>query len=144
MTTLRWGIKRSLLQYVRGSADGTVRLSGGATETPEGFQFPGEGLRFVGAVTLTAHNGMMRVVVADPALVSSSEGWAIEISDPDDADARLGFATIGTFDGHSGTGVVLTADGADLFFGPYTAGTPVDEVTVHEGAVHLSTVHQVR
>lgn len=130
MSTLVWGIKGSLLRYVRGMADGVVATDGGATESPAGFTFPGDGLRFTGSVTLTGHDGMMHVVLADPALVESASGWTVEIADPDDPGTRLPFAAVTSFDGIDGTGVALTAAGADLFFGPYEAGTELDDLTV--------------
>ena len=71
MTILTWGIKSSLRAYVRGMPDGRVEVSDGAEEVASGFSFPGHALRFTGAVTLTGHNGMMRVRIADPALVES-------------------------------------------------------------------------
>lgn len=130
MSTLVWGIKASLLRYVRGMPDGVVATDGGATESPLGFTFPGETLRFSGSVTLTGHDGMMRVVLADPAVVETADGWMLEIADPDDPAARLPFATVGAFDGIDGTGLALTAGGADLFFGPYEQGTGLEDFTV--------------
>lgn len=130
MTVLTWGIKSSLLSYVRGMPDGRVELSDGAEETASGFAFPGDRTRFRGAVTLTGHNGMMRVRIGDPALVQRDGRWTLEIADPDDPTARLVFAVLGEFDGSVGRDVSLTDDGADLFFGPYRAGTPLDDIAV--------------
>ncbi|GEK80161.1 HtaA domain-containing protein [Agrococcus baldri] len=131
MTALLWGVKASLLGYVRGMPDGAVTVTGGAEEVDGGFRFPAAGsLRFCGSVTLTGHGGMMRVVVADPAIVEAEGGWAIEIADPDDDAARLRFATLTGFDGERTSGAALTEDGADLFFGPYERGTPIDEAVV--------------
>lgn len=130
MSALLWGIKASLLGYVRGMPDGAVTLAGGAEEAEGGFRFPGGAGAFRGSVTLTGHGGMMRVVVADPAIVETDDGWALEIADPDDATARLRFATIAAFDGERATGAALTEDGADLFFGPYERGTPLDDAAV--------------
>ncbi|MCH1882474.1 HtaA domain-containing protein [Agrococcus sp. ARC_14] len=125
---LVWGIKASLLGYVRGMSDGVVEAAGGAEATEGGFRFPAIGAgAFRGSVTLTGHHGMMRVVVADPAIVETEEGWAVEIADPDDRAVRLRFATIAAFDGRQASGTALTAEGADLFFGPYTAGTALDD-----------------
>ncbi|WP_413319020.1 HtaA domain-containing protein [Agrococcus sp. 1P02AA] len=124
---LVWGIKASLLAYVRGMPDGAVAASGGALETPGGFRFPAVGpLAFAGAVTLTGHHGMLRIVVADPSIVEAAAGWALEIADPDAPAGRLRFAALECFDGASASGAALTEDGADLFFGPYEAGTPLD------------------
>ncbi|WP_206447201.1 HtaA domain-containing protein [Agrococcus sp. KRD186] len=131
MSALRWGIKASLLGYVRGMPDGAVTLAGGAEEVEGGFRFPAAGdLAFRGTVTLTGHSGMMRVVIADPAIVGGDGDWALEIADPDEAPARLRFATLSGFDGVRATGAALTEDGADLFFGPYERGTPLDDATV--------------
>lgn len=133
MSALHWGIKSSLLGYVRGMPDGAVVVAGGAEERDDGFRFPGAGgsdLAFRGSVTLTGHGGMMRVVIADPAIVEADGGWALEIADPDDAAARLRFATCTGFDGECATGAALTEDGADLFFGPYERGTPLDDAAV--------------
>lgn len=134
--SLHWGIKASLLDYVRGMADGAVVASEGATPTDAGFRFPAASaagpspLAFRGAVALTGHGGMLRVTIADPAIVETADGWALEIADPDDRSARLRFATITGFDGARASGTALTQDGADLFFGPYERGTAIDDPVV--------------
>lgn len=141
MSALSWGIKESLLGYVHGMPDGRVEVSGGAAVTPAGFSFPADGapdggrLGFRGAVTLTGHGGMMRVVVADPCLVETAAGWDLTVRDDEDPSGRMRFATVDalTPDGDGGrtaSGTRLTQDGADLFFGPYTAGTPLDDPRV--------------
>lgn len=136
MSALGWGIKASLLDYVRGMPDGTIETSNGAGEGDAGFVFPGLGDdAFGGTVTLTGHGGMMRVTISDPALVRGGEHWLLTIADPGDPGIRLPFARIAAIDtGSDGvrraTGTVLTGDGADLFFGPYTAGTPLDDPVV--------------
>lgn len=131
---LLWGIKGSLVGYVRGMADGRVEASGGAEPVDGAFRFPrrdGGALAFRGRVTLTGHGGMLRVVVADPALVEHGDAWAIEIADPDGTAERLPFATVAGFDGERATGTSLTAEGADLFFsGPYVEGTALDDPSV--------------
>ena len=128
---LDWGIKASLLDYVRGMGDGTVETAGGATAAADGLRFPhAAGLAFRGAVTLTAHGGMLHVTIADPALVETATGWAIGIVDPHDPSRRMRFATIAAFDGRRASGTALTQDGADLFFGPYQRGTAIDDPVV--------------
>jgi len=128
---LRWGVKASLIGYVRGMADGVVETAGGAEAVDGAFRFPrDEGLAFRGSVTLTGHGGMMRVTVADPSIVETPAGWVLEIADPDDPSARLPFATIAAFDGERAAGTALTQDGADLFFGPYERGTALDDPVV--------------
>lgn len=128
---LDWRIKASLLDYVRGMGDGTVEATDGAESTDTGLRFPRTaGLAFRGAVTLTAHGGMLRVTIADPAIVKTPTGWAIEIADPHDLLSRMRFATIAVFDGEHASGTALTQDGADLFFGPYARGTAIDDPVV--------------
>jgi hypothetical protein len=125
-------VKRSLSGYVRGMSDGTVITDRGAREEPAGFLFPGVGLVFSGSVTFTAHGGMMRVVIADPALIEDGEKWMLEIADPANATLRLPFAEVATFDGGNGTGLTLTSGGAALFSGPYEAGTPLEDFVIRE------------
>lgn len=128
---LHWGIKASLLDYVRGMADGSVEAAGGAAISESGIRFPGVAdLAFRGTVTLTGHGGMLRVTIAEPALVETAEGWVLEIADTDDPSRRLAFATIAAFDGSRASGTALTQDGADLFFGPYERGTAIDDPVV--------------
>ncbi|WP_432534641.1 HtaA domain-containing protein [Kineococcus arenarius] len=135
MSALVWGVKESLLRYVSRTPDGRVDLLDGVAREGDAFAFPGSaprgaGLRFRGAVVLTGHGGLMRVVLREPGLVPVAGGWVLEIADPDDPRDRLPFADVAGFDGTDGSGVTLTGDGADLFFGPYEAGTPLDAFTV--------------
>ncbi|WP_432486752.1 HtaA domain-containing protein [Kineococcus sp. SYSU DK018] len=135
MSALVWGVKESLLRYVSRTPDGRVDLVDGVVRHGDVFAFPGSaprgaGLHFRGAVVLTGHGGLMRVVLRDPGLLPVAGGWVLEITDPDDPRERLPFAEVAGFDGRNGSGVTLTGDGADLFFGPYEAGTPLDAFTV--------------
>ncbi|QUW18706.1 HtaA domain-containing protein [Agrococcus sp. Marseille-Q4369] len=136
MTALVWGIKASLLDYVRGRGAGSVEAADGATAEHDAFRFPagsrttGTDGAFLGSVTLTAHGGMLRLVIAEPAIVQSPGGWTLEVADPHEPGARLAFATIAAFDGERASGTALTQDGADLFFGPYEPGTPIDDPRV--------------
>lgn len=132
MTALVWAVKQSLIGYVRGMQDGRITTDRGAHESLDGFVFPGEGRVFSGRVTFAGHSGMMRVVLADPSLVPRGDSWMLEIADPDDDALRLPFAGVASFDGSTGSDVTLTAEGADLFFGPYTEGTPLADFTVHD------------
>jgi hypothetical protein len=58
----------------------------------------------------------------------------VEFADPDAPTRRLHFADVAAVvaaDGaEHGTGTTLAADGADLFFGPYEQGTPLDDPVV--------------
>ncbi|GAB3596051.1 HtaA domain-containing protein [Microbacterium tumbae] len=132
MSTLVWGVKESLLSYVRRMPDGAITADDGARIDGNAVSFPGDGLRFSGSVTLTGHGGMMHVVLSAPQLVREEETWSLSIEDPDAPEGRLRFATVGSFDGARGSDVRLTEDGADLFFGPYTRGTPLDDLRVVE------------
>lgn len=153
--TLVWGIKDSLIRYVRGMSDGSVQVSGSAIETAEGFRFPpdpepdpgpgshGAPLRFRGAVVLTGHSGMLRICFSDPWLIpgpSPYDPWSITMSDPFEAGKRLVFAKIDRVD-HDDSGALkcsgtrLTETGSDLFFaGPYTPGTKLDDPAVGRAA----------
>lgn len=135
--SLVWRIKSSLIGYVRGMSDGEVLVDDGVHETQHGFAFPprgadGDTLRFGGVVTFQAHNGMMHVELSEPSLTPVGDGWRVEFSDPDAPTVRLHFADVASVvtggDGtQHGTGTFLAADGADLFFGPYEQGTPLDD-----------------
>ena len=133
-----WGVKASLLDYVRGMPDGKVAVDG-AIESADGFTFPSAAgpddgiLRFSGSVTLTGHSGMMRVVIADPWLAVDAR--ELSIADPDDPTGRLSFARfLSVAADEDGAlragGTTLTADGSDLFFGPYREGTALDDPVV--------------
>lgn len=137
--TLRWGIKASLIGYINAMSDGSITLARGARRDADAFVFPAmsvspDRLQFEGAVTLDGHDGMLHLTLADPALERSGAEWVLTIIDPDDPDARLTFAHIATLvnsaTGMCAEGSVLTTDGADLFFGPYTAGTPIDDPVI--------------
>lgn len=139
MSTLVWAVKSSLLEYTRSMQDGQIVLADGATETTGGFWFPGADtvngvLRFRGSVTLTGHGGMMRIVISDPWLHLHGPGALLSIKDDDEPGGRLRFAQILELKGDGTTlravGTALTADGADLFFGPYAEGTSLGDPTV--------------
>lgn len=137
MSALIWGVKASLLAYVHGMPDGRVEAADGASASGAGFTFPGAGepLAFRGSVAFTGHGGMMRVVLAEPRLVETADGWDLTVRDDEVPGGRLRFATVEALDddaagGRRATGTRLTADGADLFFGPYAEGTPLDDPRV--------------
>ena len=75
---------------------------------------------------------MMHVELSEPSLTPVGGGWRVEFADPDAPTVRLHFADVAAVatsdDGaRRGAGTVLAADGADLFFGPYEQGTPLDD-----------------
>lgn len=140
MSALVWAIKSTLIAYVRDMEDGTITLTDGATESAAGFRYPSDtGVaenedvrRFTGHVRMTGHGGLLRLSFTDPWLTPGESGWMLSFADPDEADIRLDFATVASLDDAGGaligTGVALTAEGADLFFGPYREGTPLDDL----------------
>jgi hypothetical protein len=139
VTHLDWGIKETLIGYVTGMADGEVAAESGAETVGRSFRFPlarrdGDVLSFSGRVVLTGHGGLLNVVIADPAVERGADGWTLSIADPDVAGDRLVFATLeGVTENDSGLTVdsaALTEAGSDLFFGPYTRGTPLDAPAV--------------
>lgn len=121
---LHWPVKRSLVDYVRAQPDGRVEAGDGAREVDGAFVFAAAGSgRFRGRVVLTAHHGMLRVVLADPSLEPAEAPTQLWI---DDGQGRLPFAALAP-DGSA----TLTADGADLFMaGPYDEGTALDPPVV--------------
>lgn len=136
MSRLAWGVKASLLGYVRGLPDGRVLLEG-VEEHDSRFAFPSDveadlidsSVRhFHGSVTLLGHHGMMRVVLADPWLHPVPPGAVLSLADPEATGGRLGFARVAHVDGVVGTGTTLTAEGAELFYGPYVEGTVLDDL----------------
>lgn len=122
-TGLVWGLKDSFLAYVAGCPDGSVELSPGTGQLPDGrFYFspdpdaPPEALHFRGGVRLRAHGGMLDVCLADPRVdeasgqsVLSAETWK------DGVWQRIPFADVswapavaGTDDDGAGDGTVRT------------------------------------
>ncbi len=83
---LRWGIKRSLLDYVAQLTDGAIDVSPGVVERADGtFEFPlepGSGERrdargqlhiaYQGSVSLRGHRDRMVITLIDPAIVFTS------------------------------------------------------------------------
>lgn len=147
MVHLSWTVKESLLNYVVDRADGVVDVEAPAKQSVDGsFWFPaagggdaaeGEGAatKFAGGVRLRGHGGMLDLPLRNPWIERTAAGFVLTITDPDDVDARLPFVTVERFDvrGNSRFGVTtsMTADGADLIFGPYEAGTPFDDPVIH-------------
>lgn len=137
--SLEWSIKRSLLGYVRGLPDGVVGAGEGAVEREGLFVFPAAGSpagehRFSGVVAVSGHDGLLDVVFREPWLQPGASGWLLSIADPDDGQ-RLGLLRIAALEAQPdgslrATGTSLTQDGADLFFGPYQAGTAFDDPVV--------------
>ena len=121
MTALRWGIKKSLHEYVR-SSEGSIEVGDGAWLEGDEVVFPGagsDGESFTGYVRFIAHGGMMDWRLADPQF---QEGATV-ISLAGRRGARVDFATIDD-------GIRLTVDGAVMLGGFYPAGTVLDPLSV--------------
>lgn len=138
MSRLAWGIKASLLAYVRGMPDGRVVLDG-VEERGACFIFAPDReadsvdpsvRHFAGSVGLLGHHGLMRVVIADPWLHPAGPGAELTIADPDAPGGRLLFARVERLEAGTAAGTTLTAQGADLFFGPYVEGTGLDDPSI--------------
>lgn len=110
-TGLVWGLKDSFLAYVAGCPDGTVELSPGTGQLPDGsFYFspdpaaPPAALHFRGGVRLRAHGGMLDVCLADPRVdeisgqpVLTAETWK------DGVWQRISFADLSWLPAVAGT-----------------------------------------
>ncbi|MFT3797506.1 HtaA domain-containing protein [Microbacterium sp.] len=139
MTALTWRVKTSLLRYLAGPATGEVEVSEGAEMSPHGILFPlddmaTEALCFRGTASLIGHGGMLRIVIADPAVHHSSDagGWTLWVRH---GEGRIAIAEIEGFTRDAagvlqGGPTTLTAAGVDLFGGQYAEGTRLDSPSV--------------
>lgn len=137
MSELSWNVKASLLAYVRGMGDGQVSTVSPARFVGDTVFFPGDGASFSGALALLGHGGLLQLTFADPRVEPIGAGWRITIEDPYAPGSRMTLASVGALldepgGVRRGSGVALTAEGADLFLGPYTEGTPLDDFLIGE------------
>ncbi|MGO4689637.1 HtaA domain-containing protein [Glaciibacter sp. 2TAF33] len=68
---LRWAVKESFIDYIRGLSDGGIEAFDGCEVVDGAFIFPGEsagdgGLLFTGGVRFTGFSGMLDVRLVDP------------------------------------------------------------------------------
>lgn len=84
--SLKWAIRPSLVDYVLGTASGTLETRGGATYEAGRFVFPlsrvievsGEfGLAFSGAVILKGHFGALHIEITSPEMVLEERGCVL-------------------------------------------------------------------
>ena len=160
-TGLVWGLKESFLDYVAGCPDGSVELSPGTGQLPDGrFYFspdpsaPPAALHFCGGVRLRAYGGMLDVCLMDPRVEESAGGAAlsaetwkeglwqrIRFADLTWAPALPGQGTETAADATVRTmaaGTRLHPDATALFDYTYAAGevlSPLVLRTLQEGAV---------
>ncbi len=144
---LRWGIRRSFVDYVRSLEDGEILLSGDAAELDDGrFEFPlrsadgmdpatGTGtLEFSGGVSLSGHFGMMALTVQDPSVEVGPDGATVTALID---GVRIPLADIDLTPAAGGGGVHaegiparLSDDGAAAFHGQYAPGDALDPLAL--------------
>jgi hypothetical protein len=151
---LVWAIKRSFVRYVERMPDGEGFLADGAVPmAPDMVLFPAiEHARsgvdrdadhfwaFRGDVRFRGHAGLLSVRIGAPQLTVRSGRAELTIVDPfgPDESARLPLVTLQLERGPApagaavwlGSDVRLTAAGAELFSGVYSAGEPFDQLSV--------------
>jgi hypothetical protein len=151
-TGLVWGIKRSLLGYIRRLPDGRISVGDGVGLTSQyDFHFPlldatdldraGAGIiRFGGYVHLFGHLGAMSVTLTNPWL-HLDEGvgsLSFDATDDESAEPRAVLFSIlaarpSALEGTlrwNGLRPILTPAGAELFEFNYPAGTAFDPIDV--------------
>lgn len=127
---LIWPIKRSFVAYVRGS-EGNITLDGGATETTEGFTFPGpegdEGA-FGGSVRFEAHGGMLDVTIANPRFTLQESAGELSVESGD--GARVTVARLVDIMGSDvqTARLLITVEGSRLLGDVYAPGSELDPV----------------
>lgn len=134
-TTLIWPIKRSFTSYVERMSDGRIDLEGGAMRQGDDFLFPsaGEG-RFAGSVTFSGHYGMLFLPFDGIEITCSDRGPVLTIEDEDLARGRRTLLDlqqpVDLPDIRNYPSPKLTAEGAELFFDNYHAGSIFDPVRI--------------
>lgn len=135
---LEWGIFRKLVEYVESVPDGAVELSEGAYRTDSGeFGFlagtqDAETASFIGRVTLSAYEGMLRVVLLNPTVLLDPAGGGVLTENPYRAGDLTTIATLGPMTVEAGSysaPATLTSAGTGwLSDGRYPVGQDVDPV----------------
>ncbi|HWS49873.1 MAG TPA: HtaA domain-containing protein [Microbacterium sp.] len=135
---LVWSVKTAFAGYVRGMADGRVEVTGGVVAASDGtFVFPSESVsssrwQFAGSVDFTGHSGLLALAIGRPAIEWRGDRLLLTIDDEE--EGRLDFAKlaepVAAPSGWVVEEVLLTDDGADLFFDSYRRGTEFDRLLV--------------
>lgn len=152
-SSLHWGLKQSLLDYVE-SSEGRARCGSGATRNGNGFCFPctqsGTGkeplapARFDGSVSLEAYGGMLSFTIASPAVEAGHHGFVLSVDSPAETGRRITLAQLQdvVLTGGANGGMrratatpVLTLQGAEFFDGFYSTGTALDQLSIEERLV---------
>lgn len=143
MADLRWGVKTSLVEYVRGLRDGAVEFDEGAAWADDAFVFPvecvfDEGTRveihYTGRTAMAGHGGLLWLMVAHPRVELDQSGATITVQDTRDRAARLPLVDLLHLE--RGAGGVLVAEtelrpeATWMFEDRYPPGTPFAPVLV--------------
>ncbi|UGQ11087.1 HtaA domain-containing protein [Yinghuangia sp. ASG 101] len=141
---LRWGLKKSFLDYIRGMPDGRGSVGDGAVPVGTGDLFyahdaerSGAGVwAFRGDVRFSGHFGLLFVRVANPWLEVDDSSVVVSIEDPqartDAPRVPLVAGTLRRLGDREGTevwgsdDVALTAAGVELFNDVYAEGEPFE------------------
>jgi len=151
---LRWALKRSFLEYISRAPDGRGTIGAGATVTslneivfePDRRDLPTSPAAatfhaFRGAVTFSAHFGMLVVRIADPWVTIDGNLGDLTVLDPyqhPERDARLRLASF-EIDDHkitdglehwAATVVRLAPEGCALFNDVYEEGVLLEPLTI--------------
>jgi hypothetical protein len=109
--SLTWSVKESLLDYLRNIPDAVVAgaRAGDAEDAPfvfaEAADSTPERPKYVGALRIRAHGGLMDVDIADPSLVPEKGGWVLTFRTADGADLR--FARLADIDEREDEGILI-------------------------------------
>ncbi len=133
--TLEWGIKDSLIAYVKGLSDGVISMNDVTNGEGKPFIFDGvaepgfdaqknEGtLAFSGSVNLSGHDGMMQISIVNPLVELSGSTGMLLLSSP---SSRTRFALLSQTTSSENSlefDVRLTNLGSVFLGGQYPAGT---------------------
>ena len=151
---LRWALKRSFLEYISRAPDGRGTIGAGATVTslneivfePDRRDLPTSPAAatfhaFRGAVTFSAHFGMLVVRIADPWVTIDGDLGDLTVLDPwqqTEGSARLRLASFEIDDHRITDGlehwtaaiVRLASEGCALFNDVYEAGVLLEPLTI--------------
>ncbi|GAA4046303.1 hypothetical protein GCM10023063_36790 [Arthrobacter methylotrophus] len=147
---LRWGIKKSLREYVAGPADGQFTVNGSVVPLDvESFGFPATAsaydistglgmLRFEGTVEFTGHHGMRVATVTDPWIQITPEGAVLSTVRWPGRAARIVLANLvlgqpthenGRLAWHN-VSATLSTEGGEIFGDVYAAGEALDPISI--------------
>ncbi|WP_206490165.1 HtaA domain-containing protein [Rhodococcus sp. KRD162] len=156
-TELVWGVDAGFLQYIGGLPHGSQQCFDGCTPVGGEFTFPqreesntvaGEYF-FAGGIRFTGHDGLLDLVIAEPAVQKQDGRWvltAIEPADPSRISVRSPLAwlpdLVTSVEGTSthGTSLApeLTFEGTYLFGNVYRTGHRLAPLTFTADATRFN------